>query len=196
MKFRYPLAIALAASIFLTAAPANADPVDFVAAAAQTTADQARAAQAYVRHVGSATSPTLSGGMPNVTCSKPTVYGIEVLPHEDLIFLESHQTDFAAAHASCVSLTGLSFQMSIEIRIEYCAQRTSLTTCRMESAGYWSTGTGDSIAGVATATVGLTVAYGDLHAAVGRPRRVYACVRTNLSGAECLTHDYSGTYGH
>ena len=41
----------------------------------------------------------------------------------------------------------------------------------------------------------LTYVYSDTHAALGKIRRAYACVRTSRTGSTCVTWDYSGTYG-
>ena len=195
VRFRILAALFLAASTILATAPAEADPLDSVAATTQTALDQERAAEQYATHVGNAAASTLDGGRPNVTCTKPIVYGTELTPHEDLIFAELHQSDYAFASAQCASLGGEPFQMGIEIRIEFCAYRLSLTACRWSTTYYSGWTTNDSIGGVANGFVSAFPVYGDEHAAVGKIRRVFGCVRTTLSTG-CLTYDYSATYGH
>ncbi|HVF21016.1 MAG TPA: hypothetical protein VNA14_12360 [Mycobacteriales bacterium] len=190
------------ASLTLPGPASAATPEDIVAAEAQNTSDILGASLAYSSYASSQSAGyanTVAGGQaPNVSCSQPIVHGREAVRHQDLIVTENHQTDVAFAEAECVSLSRQAFQMSIFIRIEFCKTRTSLTTCTMASTGYTNTGVANAVAGSGTAAtaVTLTAVYPDLHEAVGRIRRVYACVRTSLTGSACQTHNYSGTYGH
>lgn len=194
---RIGVAVGVAAfSLLLPATPASAaDPQDVVAANAQNASDQTAANLAYSAYSAGFVRNSTDGSVPNVSCSKPIVYGVEVLGHNDLIVAETHQTDQAVATAHCVNLAGGAFQANIEIRIEYCAVRTSLTTCTMLPIGMSRTATSNAAQGVAVPVAEMRQIYSDTHAALGKVRRVWACVRTSLTGSGCLTYDYSGTYG-
>ncbi len=189
MARRIALLIPALALLLLPASAASAaDPLDIVAATAQNTSDRLAADAAYLDH-------TSDAGGKNVTCTKPYVSAQEVQPYRDLVVAETHQTDLVTAAAECVSLTGSDVGAMIEVRIEYCPIRTSLTTCPMYPTGFGNTAQAVAIGGTATLAVNLTAVYPDLHPAIGKIRRAWACVRTSLTGSDCVTYDYSGVYG-
>lgn len=186
-----------ALALLVPVAPASAaDPLDVAAAAAQNASDQAEADVAYLDHTSDVGWHTASGTPANVTCTKPHVSANEVQPHRDLVLVEAHQTDQVVATAECVNLTGTDFPATIQVRVEYCPARTGLTTCPMYYAGFQKTTQAVVRAGgTATLEVDLTAIYSDTHAALGKVRRAWACVRTGVTGSGCLTYDFSGTYG-
>lgn len=185
----------------LIATPARAeDPVDVAAATAQTTSDQTAAALHYATYLASsgtvAGAAVVGGAAPsNITCTKPVVYAAEVVQHRDLIVAETHQTDYVVASAACVDATGAPFRASIELRIEFCALRLSIAACWFQSTGYGRMVVVASTNGVAAPTADLAAVYSDSHAALGKIRRAFACVRTSRTGTACQTYDYSATYG-
>jgi hypothetical protein len=178
-----------------------ADPQDIVAAHASNDLDIAAAAQAYAGYsadnsvaYGNLINTGGGGSAPNVTCSQPVVTGKEILKHQDLVVTENHQVDEVAANAVCVSLTGQSFTATVSVRIDYCV-RLSVTTCSWPSTGMTSSATQPATLGVSAPPLAYQAVYVDTHAALGKMRRVFACVKTTLTGSGCVTFNFSGTYG-
>jgi hypothetical protein len=178
-----------------------ADPQDIAAAHASNALDIAAAAEAYSGYsadnsagYGNLINTGGGGSAPNVTCSQPVVTGKEILKHQDLVVTENHQVDEVVANAECISLTGQFFTATVSVRIDYCV-RLSVTSCSWPSTGLTKSVTQVSTAGVAAPPLEYQAVYTDTHAALGKMRRVFACVKTSLTGSGCVTFNYSGTYG-